>query len=98
MGLMKEYREFKAKKKAEKMLSLVLESEPYKELLAKIALLEQEVALLKKKNNSTKLPNGITEKDIKKLEAMTDGRTTPEDFVKLFADEREEFYPNGRPN
>ena len=104
MGLMNEYREFKAKKKAEKTLSLLLESPEYKELLAKIAFLEQKIQVMEaeiehsKKLASAKNITTPLSDDEKKIAAMLDGKTTPEDFVKLFADEGEEFYPNGRRN
>jgi len=40
----------------------------------------------------------LTEKQKKEIEDKYNGATTPEDIVKMFADDAEEFYPNGIGN
>ena len=40
----------------------------------------------------------LTEKQKKDIEQKYQGATTPEDIVKMFAEDAEEFYPNGIGN
>ena len=86
MGL-REYRKFKREEELK-------ESETISFLMNKINELEKEVAELKEQKTIYVQPTGLTEDEKKKMKAIQDQKTKPEDFISMFTEDLQEFTPN----
>lgn len=84
MGL-KDYRKFKREQELK-------ESETISFLLIEIGKLKEEVENLKAQLSAPAI--NITDDEKKKIKMAQDGKTKPEDFIKLFTTDLEEFNPN----
>lgn len=81
MGL-SDYKKYKREKELK-------ESETISFLIKRIEKLEQEVKLLSLGNQS-----GFSKDDEAKIKAIQDKKTKPEDFIKMFTGDLEDFNPN----
>lgn len=88
MGL-RDYRKYKKEQELK-------DSETISLLLKRIDELEKKVAELEKRpmHYVSSGYEKLTEDEKKKVKMAQDGKTKPEDFIKLFTGEIEEFNPN----
>ena len=92
MGL-KDYRKFKREQELKDSETISFLVNEISTLNNEIRMLKGEIELLKKQNQFVQAPV-LDEKEKEKIKAMFDSKTKPEDFIKLFADDIEEFNPN----
>lgn len=87
MGL-RDYRKYKKEQELKGSETISL-------LLKRIDELEKKVAELEKRSTpSASSYDKLSEEEKKKIKAVQDGKTKPEDFIKLFTGNIEEFNPN----